>query len=150
MKKFLALSLLSFSAFASECFVREVELVTKDVSLAKEICFDEPVVRLDVFGKSTATLNYTLDGVAVQKEVKLERPIERGDGRVAFYAYEIQFNSLGGWCSDMVTANVDLFFSLERDGSNLSLDEVEGIVSSTQDNCHRSMEIIQNISYKRK
>ena len=53
---FLAL-MLSFSAqAATTCFVRTVELNTKEVSMAQELCFGDVELNLDVFGTSKATV----------------------------------------------------------------------------------------------
>jgi hypothetical protein len=150
MRSFIVFAFLSFSAFASDCFIREDELVTKDVTIPKEICFEEPVIKLVVLGKSRAQIKYTLDGEAAMKEVTLDRPVERQDGRLSFYVDEIQSDFLGGWCSDMTVSQTDLSFSLNRDGTDLKIDEVKASVSSTPDNCHRGMSVIQEIIFKRK
>lgn len=140
--------LLSSSAFASTCFVRNVDLVTNEVTLAKEICVTDIKMKLDTFGNSKATVNYTLDGVAKDKSVELVRPIERRDGQLMFGVYYLESNSEGGWCSDMTSAEISAWLIMNRDGSNARLEEVEGEVRHTNDNCHSNGSVLQTIKYE--
>lgn len=149
MKTALIASLfLSFGAFANTCYVRNVDLVTKEVTLAKEICVTDIKMKLDTFGNSKATVEYTLDGEAKSKAIDLVRPIERRDGQLMFGVYYLESNTEGGWCSDMTSAEVSAWLVMNRDGSNARLEEVEGEVRFTNDNCHSNGETLQTIKYE--
>jgi len=149
MKTALLASLfLSFSSFAGTCYVRNVDLVTKDVTLAKEICINDIMVTLGSFGQSKAIVSYTLDGEAKEKAVELVRPIERRDGALMFGLYYLESNSEGGWCSDTTTAETSGWLIMNKDGSNARVEEIEGEVSHTNDNCHSNGSVLQTIKYE--
>lgn len=146
MKALLAF-LVSFSAVASECYVRQADLVTNEVTIAKEICINDIKLDLEVFGKSKATIIYTLDGVAASKEVSLNWPIERRDGRVLFVYIGLESNVEGGYCGDTIEAQINANLSMNKDGSDVKLEEITGSVSTSNDNCHSDMREIQSIPY---
>lgn len=139
---------LSFGAFADTCYVRNVDVMTNEVSLAKEICVTDIAMKLDTFGSSKATISYTLDGEAKSKSVDLVRPIERRDGQLMFGVYYLESNSEGGWCSDTTTAETSGWLVMNRDGSNARLEEVEGEIRYTNDNCHSDGRVLQTIKYE--
>lgn len=150
MKTALLATMISFSAFASDCYVRKVELVTNEVKMAREICFTGVDVKLDVFGKSMAVINYSIDGVAAKKEVKLSNPIELRNGKVLFPVYSIQSDYVGGYCSDMTEASVDLDIIMNKEATEVILENVRGTVTFTNDNCHSSGSELQNIVFEKK
>lgn len=148
MTKALLAFLVSFSAVASECYVREVDLVTTEVTLAKEICVDEIKLSLEVFGNSKAVINYSLDGVAKSKEVKLNNPIvRRADGRIVFFVWGLQSEYAGGYCGDTVESEIEATLSMNKDGSDAKLEEIKGSVSTSNDNCHSDMREIQSFPF---
>lgn len=138
----------SFSSFAGTCYVRNADLVTKEVTLAKEICINDIMVTLGSFGQSKAVVNYTLDGEAKDKSVDLVRPIERGDGALMFGLYYLESNSEGGWCGDTTEASTSAWLVMNSDGSNARVEEIEGEVTHTNDNCHSSGRVLQTIKYE--
>lgn len=140
--------LLSFSAFAETCYVRNVDLVTTEVSLAREICIGDINITLDSFGKSQAVVNYTLDGSPKNKAVELVRPIERRDGALMFGLYYLESNSEGGFCSETTEANTSGWLVMNRDGSNARVEEIEGEVTYSYDNCHSNGSTLQTIKYE--
>lgn len=139
---------LSFSAFAGTCYVRNADLVTKEVTLAKEICINDILVTLGSFGQSKATISYTLDGEAKEKSVELVRPIERRDGALLFGVYYLESNSEGGWCSDTTEASTSAWLVMNKDGSNARVEEIEADVTYTNDNCHSNGRVLQTIKYE--
>lgn len=147
MKTALMSFLLSFSAFASDCYVRTVEVESTDVTLSKEICIEDIKLDLQMFGKKTALISYTLDGVAKEKEVNLSIPIERRDGKILFLVYGLENNYTGGWCGDLTEANIDADLVMNRDGSGVVLEDIKGRISFTNDNCHMDSRDIQKIPY---
>lgn len=147
MTKALLAFLISFSAVASECYVREVELVTNEVKLAKEICISNIKLDLQVVGRSKATINYTLDGVDASKVIELSYPIERRDGRVFFLAWNLQTDFVGGWCSDATQAELNSTLTMNKDGSDVRIEELQGVISTTNDNCHSGFQEIQSFPY---
>ncbi len=140
--------LLSFSAFAETCYVRNVDLVTTEVSLAREICVGDINITLDSFGKSQAVVNYTLDGAPKNKAVELVRPIERRDGALMFGLYYLESNSEGGFCSETTEANTSGWLVMNRDGSNARVEGIEGEVTYSYDNCHSDGNTLQTIKYE--
>ena len=138
---------LSFIAFAGTCYVRNVDLVTNEVSLAKEICINDIMVTLGNFGQSKALISYTLDGVAKEKSVELVRPIERRDGAVMFGVYYLESDSEGGFCSDTTEASTSGWLVMNRDGSNARVEEIEADVTYSNDNCHSNGRTLQTIKY---
>lgn len=139
---------LSFSAFANTCYVRNVELVRNEVTLAKEICINDIKIKLDNFGKSQAVVSYTLDGSAKDKAVELVRPIERRDGALMFGLYYLESNTDGGFCGDTVEASTSAWLVMNRDGSNARVEEIEGEVTYSNDNCHSNGRVLQTIKYE--
>lgn len=149
MKTALLAFLVSFTAMASECFVRNVDLVTTEVSMAREICITNIDMNLEVFGNSKAVIKYTLDGVASEKTIKLNNPIERRDGKVLFLAFDLESNSAGGWCSDTTETSIDASLVMNKDGSNVTIEEVTGSVRYSYDNCHSDGREIQSIKFEK-
>jgi len=139
---------LSFSAFAGTCYVRNADLVTNEVTLAKEICINNIKVTLGSFGQSKAVISYTLDGEAKDKTIELARPIERRDGALMFGVYYLESNSEGGWCSDTTTAESSGWLIMNSDGSNARVEEIEGEISHTNDNCHSNGRVLQTVKYE--
>lgn len=148
MKALLLASLVSFSAMASECYVRTVDLVTNDVTLAKEICINNIDLKLEAFGNSKATIAYSLDGVVKEKVIALNNPIELRSGKVLFFVWGLENDSEGGWCSDTTEAAIDARLEMNKDGSDVVLTEIKGSVSTTNDNCHSDAREIQSFDYK--
>ena len=150
MKTAILMTLLSFSAtaVAADCYTRSVDLVTNEVSLAREICIEEIAMNLDVFGKSSALIKYTLDGKEASKEVSLLRPIQRRDGKYLFIVSNLQRNSRGGGCSELTEASIDAVLVMNKDASGAMLEEIEGSVSTTWDSCHDTPREIQKFNYK--
>ena len=149
MKTTLLAFLVSFSAMASECYVRTADLVTNEVSLAKELCINGVDLKLEVFGNSKATIKYTLDGVEANKEVRLSNPIERRDGKVLFLVFGLQSDFEGGGCSESTEASIDASLVMNKDGSGAVVEEIKGSVSTSYDNCHSGMDEIQSIPYSK-
>lgn len=147
MTKALLAFLVSFSAVASECYVRQVDLVTNEVTLAKEICINDIKLNLEVFGNSKATIEYTLDGATKSKEIKLNNPIERRDGRIIFFAWGLQSEFAGGYCGDTTEGEIRATLTMNKDGSAVKLEEIEGSISTSNDNCHMGMQEIQSFPY---
>lgn len=147
MKTAFLLFLLSFSAVAADCYVRSAEVETNEVTLSKEICIEDIKLDIQMFGKKTALISYTLDGVAKEKEVNLSMPIERNDGRVIFFVYDLENNYTGGWCSDMVEGSIEADLIMNKDGSEVVLENITGKIASTNDNCHSETREIQSIPY---
>lgn len=148
MTKALLAFLVSFSAVASDCYIREVDLVTNEVTLAKEICINDIKLDLEVFGNSKATINYALDGESKAKEVKLNNPIvRRADGRIVFFVWDLQSEFAGGWCGDSVESKIEATLSMNKDGSDAKLEEIKGSVSTSNDNCHSDMREVQSFPY---
>jgi hypothetical protein len=148
MKALLLASLVSFSAMASDCYVRTVDLVTNEVTLAKEICINDIALKLEAFGNSKATIAYTLDGEVKEKVITLNNPIELRSGKVLFFVWSLERNSAGGWCSDSTESSIDARLEMNKDGSDVVLTEIKGSVSTTSDNCHSNAREIQSIDYK--
>jgi hypothetical protein len=150
MKVAMLMTLLSFSvtAVAADCYTRSVDLVTNEVSLAREICIEEIAMNLDVFGKSSALIKYTLDGVEASKEVSLLRPIESRNGKYLFNVSNLQKDSRGGWCSEITEASIYAVLVMNKDASGAMLEEIEGSVSTSWDSCHSPSREIQKFNYK--
>ena len=148
MKALLLASLVSFSAMASECYVRTADLVTNEVTLAKEICINDIGLKLEAFGNSKATIAYTLDGVVKEKVIALNNPIELRSGKVLFLVWGLESNFAGGWCSDTTEAAINASLEMNKDGTDVVLTEIKGSVSTTNDNCHSDAREIQSLDYK--
>ncbi len=146
MTKALLAFLVSFSAVASDCYVRQVDLVTNEVTLAKELCIDDVKLDLQVFGNSKATILFTLDGTPASKEVALNNPVVRRDGRVVFWT-NLQSEHAGGWCGDSTEALIETVITMNKDGSDVKFEEIKGTVSTTNDNCHMDYREIQSFPY---
>ncbi len=146
---FLAL-MLSFSAYASTtCFVRTVELNTKEVSLARELCFDDVELNLDFFGTSLANVRFSNDGQRALKVVALKNGKDLGNGSVAFaFAADSQTN--GGFCSEMWQADAFATLVVKRDGSQAYVVAVDGEVTYSYDMCHSSMRTQQEFSFEKR
>jgi hypothetical protein len=121
--------------------------VTKEVTLAKEICINDIAIKLDTFGKSKAVISYTLDGEAKFKSIDLLRPIERLDGALLFGVYNLESHSAGSWCSDTTTAESSGWLVINRDGSDARVEDIQGEISYTYDNCHSNGKVIQTVKY---
>lgn len=132
MKKSLFAFLVSFSAFASDCYVREVELVTNEVKLAKEICITE-VANIE---NQFAVINYTLDGVATSINLRLENPVwRRSDGRVVYFLGGLETNPDVGWCLEFIRGEISASVTMNINGSNVKVEDIKGIVSTKDDEC---------------
>ncbi len=148
MKTALLALFVSFSAMASECYVRTVDLVTTEVTMAKEICINGLELKLENFGNSKATVKYTLDGVATEKTVNLSYPVELRNGKVLFFVNGLDSDYEGGMCSDTVEASINAELTMNKDGSEAKLSEIKGSVSTSYDNCHSDTREIQAIDFK--
>lgn len=149
MKSALFLSLfISFSAFAETCYVRNAELITNEVSLAREICIGNIDINLNHFGKSAALIHYTLDGVSKTKSIDLVRPIERRDGNIMFGVYYFESNGVGGFCGDTTEASTFGWLVLDANGKNPRIEEIKGEVTFSNDNCHSDGRVIQTVKYE--
>lgn len=140
--------LFSFGAIAETCFVRNVEVRSNSVSLAREICIRNIDVKLDVFGTSSAVINYSLDGVAKNRKVSLTNPKKRDDGKVSFNVWSIDSSVVGGGCGHTVEANADATLIMERDGSNPAVAAIDAKITESNDNCHSSGRVTQSFSYE--
>jgi len=147
MKTAILVALMSFSAVASECYVRTVEIESTEVTMAKEICIEGIEVKAVVTGKNTAVINYTLDGVSKSLTQNLTYPVDRRDGTVMFFLNSLESNYTGGYCGDMTLATIEAVLVMNRDGSNARLEDLKGSVGFTNDNCHSDTREIQAVPF---
>ncbi|MBY0517201.1 MAG: hypothetical protein K2P81_09845 [Bacteriovoracaceae bacterium] len=146
---FLAL-VLSFSALAeTTCFVRTVELNTKEVTMAQELCFGDVELNLDVFGTSKATIRFSNDGLRALKVVDLKNGTDLGNGSMAFN-FVADSHTNGGFCSEMWQADAIATLVVKRDGTSAYVAAVNGEVSYSYDMCHSSMRTQQELSFEKR
>lgn len=147
MKTALLAFLVSFSAMASECYVRTTDLVTTEVSLSREICINKIELSFAGYGNNQALIRYTLDGAAKDKRFNLSMPVELRNGKVLYFIYDLESDYEGGMCGDTVEATINARLVMNKDGSDAKLEEVKGSVSTTNDNCHSDFQEIQSFDY---
>lgn len=148
MKTAIFALLVSFSAMASECYVRSADLVTNEVTLSKEICINSVDLKLQGYGSNMALIKYSLDGVASEKAINLTYPIELRNGKILYFVYGLESNFEGGGCGDSIQAEINANLIMNKDGSDVKLEEIKGSVSTSNDNCHSDMREVQSIDYK--
>ena len=148
MKTAIFALLVSFSAMASECYVRTADLVSNEVTIAKEICINGIDLKLQGYGSNMAQIKYSLDGVAKEMTVNLTYPVELRNGRVLYFFQPLESDIEGGGCGDTVVAEINARLSMNKDGSDAKLEEIKGSVLTTNDNCHFDPREIQSIDYK--
>ena len=145
---FLAL-LISAPTFANTtCFTRDVELRTNQVSLARELCFGEVELQLDIFAPSKALVRFSNDNNRAFKTVELRNGKDLGNGTVAF-KFNVENNVMGGGCGDTWAAESEATLVVKRDGSSAVVTAVTGEVSYSSDNCHSDMRTQQELSYRK-
>jgi hypothetical protein len=128
------------------CFVRNEELRTTEVRLAREVCVEGVKLQLDVFAPSKAVVNLSLDGVDVAKTVELKNGVERGNGWVGF-SFVVERNRKGEMCDVNWSALATGTLLAKRDGSSAIVESVQASVSFSPDNCHAPTFRNQEISY---
>ncbi len=145
---FLAL-FISLPVFASTaCFTRDVELVTKEVSLSRELCFGEVELQLDIFAASKALVRFSVDGNRAVKTVELRNGRDLGNGTIAF-KFNVENNVAGGYCGDTWGATTEATLVVKRDGSVASVEGITAEVAFSGDNCHSDMRTEQEFSYRK-
>ena len=149
MKWSLLALLLSFSAQATTCFVRDVELETDKVTMAKEICINDIKITIDPFKDSKATIGYTLDGIPKTKVLRIYMPIERGDGRYGTLVESLEYDTNGGLCSEKTDAKVMGMLVMDRSGDRPEIEVIEGKVTYTSDSCHSTLREIQSLAFRK-
>lgn len=130
--------LISFSALAKDCFIRRTELASKEVAIAREVCILSIEVKLDYYGGSEARIHYGLDGVLNERTIKLDS---------STVIFNLDHDSVGGWCSNMVEADITAKLVINKLGTEATITSVQGIVSMTNDNCHSEMSEIQSFPF---
>ena len=148
MKTAILAFLVSFSSFASECFIRNSNLAVKEVSLAKEVCITGIELKLQVFGTSEALISYTLDGKEVSKTVRLNSPNYHSQNTVSFFVNSIESSFSGGGCGHTIEADSLAVLVMDKDGGNAHIESIEANVSKSNDNCHSPFRVIQTLSYE--
>lgn len=147
MKFAMLAALFSFSAMASECFVRQVEISSTKVSLAKEICVNKIDLKLELFGSSSAKLAYTLDGTQRNLTTPLRNATRLANGKVAFRVIGIDNDTYGGGCSETEEATATAVLTMNADGTDAKIEQIEGSVTENWDNCHGNPEEVQSFYY---
>lgn len=141
---------LSFSAFAEDCFVRDVELKSSEVSLAKEICVTDINLELELFGNSYALVSFKLDGVAKTLKTHLKYPKRLSNGKVAFRVENMDISSTGGLCDHTESASASGHLIMNADGSDAQIESIEAELIENWDSCHGSDEVVQSFYYIKK
>ncbi len=149
MKTALIALLVSFSAMASECYQRTVELEVSDVSLPKEFCVNEIKLKLEVFGKSEAVLSYSVDGERRTKIISMHNPITTPAGKVVFLVWDLYREFSGGWCGDSYQSEISATLMMNKDASDVQLIDIKGSMQYSNDNCHSGMQEFQSVPYTR-
>jgi len=147
MKTALLAFLVSFSVMASECYVRTTELVTSEVTMAKEFCVNNIAVKIVGPYNSKAKIKYSLDGVATEKEMNLSNGFDLRNGKVLHFLYNFEANYAGGFCGDTFEAAINAELEMNKDGSEAKLINIKGSVSTSNDNCHSVMREIQSVPF---
>lgn len=138
------------AAFAdTTCFVRNTELVTNDVSMARELCFGDVELQLDVFATSKALVRFSIDNNRAFKTVELKNGRDLGNGTLAF-RFTAEANTFGGMCGDTWESDVTATLIVKRDGSFASVEAVKGELSYSIDNCHSGMHPKQTITFDKR
>ena len=148
MKMLLLALFVSAPAFANTCFTRDVELRTNEVSLARELCFGDVELQLDIFSPSKALVRFSLDSNRAVKTVELRNGRDLGNGSIAF-KFNVESNSAGGGCGDTWEATSEATLIVKRDGTSALIQGVTADVAYSSDNCHSSMRTQQELSYRR-
>jgi hypothetical protein len=149
MKTFLLALSISCSALAGEaCFVRGTELVTQEVGLARELCFDDVELQLDVFATSKAVVRYTVDGNPFTRTIPLVNGRDRGNGDKAF-SFTVEDNASGSFCDSSWLASSTAILVIKRGGASATVGDVAGMLQFTNDNCHSNARLVQSVSYDR-
>lgn len=130
------------------CFTRDVELRTNKVSLARELCFGDVELQLDIFAPSKALVRFSNDNNRAFKTVELRNGRDLGNGTVAF-KFKVESNAVGGGCGDTWEAVSEATLVVKRDGSSAVVTAVTGEVSYSGDNCHSDMRTQQELSYRK-
>ncbi len=148
MKIALLALLISAPVFANTCFTRDVELRTNQVSLARELCFGDVELKLDIFSPSKALVRYSVDSNRAVKTVELRNGRDLGNGTIAF-VFNLESNVVGGGCGDTWEATSQATLIVKRDGTSASIQGVTAEVAYSSDNCHSSMRTQQELSYRK-
>ncbi len=149
MKTLLLALLVTFPVFAeTTCFVRNTELATHEVKLARELCFGAVELELDVFATSQALVRFSLDGQRAFKKIELRNGRDLGNGTLAF-AFVVENNWAGGQCGDTWNATSTGTILVKRDGSQAQVKEVSAELTFSNDNCHSSEQTVQEFNYDR-
>ena len=144
----IALTLTSSAFAATTCFVRNTELNTQQVKLARELCFGPVELQLDVFSTSKALIRFSNDGNRAVKTVALNNGRDLGNGTLTF-AFNIENNVAGGGCGDTWVATSTGTLIVKRDGSAASVTAVNAELSFSNDNCHSETRTEQSFKYDR-
>jgi hypothetical protein len=148
MKIALLALLISAPVFATTCFTRDVEIRTNEVSLARELCFGDVELQLDIFSPSKAIVRYSLDSNRAVKTVELRNGRDMGNGSIVF-RFNVESNVAGGGCGDTWEATSEATLVVKRDGSSATVTAVTGDVAYSNDNCHSGMRTQQELSYRK-
>jgi hypothetical protein len=148
MKIALLALLISAPVFANTCFTRDVELRTNQVSLARELCFGDVELQLDIFSPSKAIVRFSLDSNRAVKTVELRNGRDLGNGSISF-KFNVESNVAGGGCSDTWEATSVATLVVKRDGTSAVIQGVTADVEYSSDNCHSSMRTQQELSYRK-
>ena len=148
MKMVLLALLISAPAFANTCFTRDVELRTNEVTLARELCFGDVELQLDIFSPSKAIVRFSLDSNRAVKTVELRNGRDMGNGSIVF-RFNVENNVTGGGCGDTWEATSEATLVVKRDGSSATVTAVTGDVAYSSDNCHSGMRTQQELSYRK-
>lgn len=149
MKTILLALTLSLPVFAgTTCFVRDAELATDQVKLAREVCVTDIALQLDVLAGGKALVSFSLDGRPVARSVDLRSGREIGDGTVAF-SFSVERSTRGGQCDDSWEAESTGTLIVKRDGSSARVTGLVADIDYSSDNCHSGFRTVQRINYSR-
>lgn len=148
MKMVLLALFVSAPAFANTCFTRDVELRTNEVTLARELCFGDVELQLDIFSPSKALVRYSVDNNRAVKTVELRNGRDLGNGTISF-KFNAESNVAGGGCGDTWEATSEATLIVKRDGSSAFIQAVTGEVAYSNDNCHSDLRTQQELSYRK-
>jgi len=146
MKLALIALVLSSSTFAADCFVRNQESVTREVSVAREICVESINLKLDYFATSIAQVNITTDGVSAQRIVKLQNGSTLPTGEKAFKLV-LESREVGGGCDNTWSAQTKGTLLVANDGSAARVSDVSAEINFSYDNCHSGFSTKEKFTY---
>jgi hypothetical protein len=148
MKLALVFLLTAFNAFATDCFTREVELETNQVSSPKTICLNKIDLELDYFGNSKATVSMELDGQVVARTFSLNKGSLRPDGS-RLYDVTLASQDSGFSCSEMWEVKTLASVVLSADVKTAVVENVKTELYYSWDHCHSDMRLKQAFFYKK-